>query len=172
MIRNLGIVVAVLVSGSLAAGQSAKDDHPRSDTPQMANATYSETIGPLIERKCLHCHSPGGLAPMSFMSYAELRDWAKNSYTPLDALVRTRAMPPWSADPEIGNFTNPEYMTDAEIDLLLRWIESGYPKGDGNYQAPAPRSEWTGGKPDHIFELPTYTVAAARTAEYRLVPVE
>jgi len=80
-------------------------------------------------------------------------------------------MPPWSADPEIGDFVNPEFMTDAEIDLLLRWIESGYPKGDGDYQAPAPRGEWTGGKPDHIFELPTYTVHAARTAEYRLAQV-
>lgn len=108
---------------------------------------------------------------MSFMSYAEVRQSAKQSYTPLEALLRTRSMPPWPADPEIGTFSNSEFMTNAEIDLLIRWINSGLPRGNGGYQGPVPRGEWGGGKPDHIFELPVYTVPAGTIGQYRTVQV-
>ncbi|MFP6617387.1 MAG: hypothetical protein VCB26_13360 [Candidatus Hydrogenedentota bacterium] len=108
---------------------------------------------------------------MSFMSYAEVRQWAKQSYTPLDALLRTRAMPPWPADPKIGAFSNSEFMTDAEIDLLIRWTKSGLPRGNGDYQGPELRGEWGGGKPDHVFELPVYTVPEDTVGQYRTFQV-
>ena len=172
MIRGLNLIaiIAAVVGGS-GLGQSATNDPPPGGPPSMTNATYSEVIGPLIERKCVHCHHPGGIAPMSFMSYAEVRQSAKQSYTPLDALLRTRTMPPWPADPEIGAFTNSEFMTNAEIDLLIRWIDSGLPRGNGDYQGPAPRGEWGGGMPDHIFELPVYTVPEETIGQYRTVQV-
>jgi hypothetical protein len=132
-------------------------------------ATYSADVGPLIERKCVHCHRPGGVAPTPFMSYAEVRSWAKQSYTPLDALLRTRAMPPWPADPNVGEFTNREFMTQAEIDLLLRWIAAGYPRGDGGYEGPATPGEWEEGEPDQVLELPEYTVPESVRGEIRTV---
>lgn len=165
------IAIIAVVAGASANGQPPTNDSRPSEPPSETNATYSEAIGPLIERKCVHCHHPGGLAPMSFMSYAEVREWAKQSYTPLDALLRTRAMPPWPADPEIGAFSNSEFMTDAEIDLFIRWTNAGLPRGNGDYQGPAPRGEWGGGKPDHIFDLPTYTVPEETIGLYKTVQI-
>ncbi len=132
-------------------------------------ATYSGDVGPLIEQKCVHCHRPGGIAPMPFMSYADVRDFAKRSYTPMDALLKTRAMPPWPANPAVGEFSNREFMTDAEIELLLRWIQAGYPRGDGGYEAPAPPPEWELGTPDHVVILPEYTVPEDIVGELREV---
>ena len=134
-------------------------------------ATYSGDVGPLIERKCVHCHRPGGVAPTPFMSYAEVRSWAKQSYTPLDALLRTRAMPPWPADPGVGEFTNREYMSEPEIDLMLNWISAGYPRGDGDYDGPTPPGEWELGEPDLLLEFPEYTVPESVKAEIRRVVI-
>jgi hypothetical protein len=136
-----------------------------------ANAAYSEAIGPLIEAKCVHCHRPGGIAPTSFMSYGEVRQWLKQSYTPVDALLRTRAMPPWPADPKVGAFLNAEFMTDGEIDLFIGWMKSGMPMGNGEYEGPAPRGEWIGRTPDHVFELPAYTVPQETIGEYKTFQV-
>ena len=138
-------------------------------TQDAPAATYSEAVGPLVEAKCVHCHYPGGSAPMAFMSYAELRDWAKRSYTPLDALLRTRAMPPWPASPDVGEFSNAEFLTDAEIGLLLKWIEAGLPRGNGPYNAPATPPEWQLGAPDHVFMLPEYSVPEDVVGESRKV---
>lgn len=134
--------------------------------------TYSQSIGPLIERKCVHCHRTGGMAPMPFMSYSEFRQWASRSYTPLDALLRTRAMPPWPADPEIGEFANSEFMTDEDIETLVQWVKAGMPRGNGPYAGPAERGEWTAGDPDHVIALPEYTVPENVIAKYRTVRIE
>ncbi len=134
-------------------------------------ATYSESIGPLIEVRCMHCHRPGGIAPMSFSSYEDVRRWAKQSYTPLDTLIRTRAMPPWPADPSMGEFANREFMTDGEIELFLEWIGTGLLRGDGDYKGPALDGDWVGGTPDHVFELPAHTVAESTIGEYTTVEV-
>jgi len=135
---------------------------------RAAEATYAGGIGEIVEMRCLQCHRQGGVAPMSFMTFADLRRWSRESYTPLDALLKTRAMPPWPADPTVGSFSNAEFIPQSEIDLLLAWIEAGYPRGTGEYAAPEEQlGSWAIGEPDAVFELPEYTVPEVVAAEYK-----
>ena len=40
-------------------------------------------------------------------------------------------MPPWHADPHVGEFSNDRSLTDEQIRTLVHWIEAGAPRGEG-----------------------------------------
>ncbi len=124
--------------------------------------TFTKDVLPILQESCQVCHQPAGanyggmIAPMSFMTYAQTRPWAK-------AIVKatvTREMPPWDAAPEFnGVFENERTLTDEEIDILKRWVDGGAPRG--RYEdAPPPRESpimvdgWRIGKPDLIVRMP------------------
>ena len=49
------------------------------------------------------------------MSYKETRQWAKA----IKSAVLTKKMPPWSADPHIGKFSNDWSLNDRHIETRL-----------------------------------------------------
>src|SRR5689334_2532023 len=83
--------------------------------------TYYKDVVPVLQNRCQECHRPGEVAPMSLMSYNEVRPWAKAIKT----AVLTRKMPPWYADPHFGKFSNDRSLSQAEIDTLIGWIDGG-----------------------------------------------
>lgn len=149
--RTLGIAVALGVLAFAATGQAAPAD----------DATYYEDVLPIIQDNCQGCHRPEGLnlggviAPMSFMSYAETRPWARS----IARKVAAHEMPPWYAAAPAGVFSNERGLTEAEIDTIVRWVDAGAPAGDRS-KAPAPRQfaeqtsgGWSLGTPDFVFQL-------------------
>ncbi len=38
--------------------------------------TFSDHVAPIIYDKCVECHRPGSIAPMSLIDYAAVRAWA------------------------------------------------------------------------------------------------
>ncbi|MBI3278378.1 MAG: thiol-disulfide isomerase, partial [Acidobacteria bacterium] len=78
-------------------------------------------------------------------------------------------MPPWHADPHVGKFINDRRLTQAEIDTLAGWAESGAKEGDPK-DAPKPvefAEGWTIGEPDVVIDMGAdYTVQASGTIEY------
>src|SRR5437660_502755 len=90
-------------------------------------ATYYKDVLPIVQRSCQNCHRPGQVAPMSFLSYAEVRPWAKA----MKQAVQTRKMPPWMADGEHSlRFANDRSLKQNEIDTISAWADSGAPEGD------------------------------------------
>src|SRR5262249_20062966 len=65
-------------------------------------ATYSKDVAPILNRRCVECHRAGEVAPMALTSYESVRPWAKA----IREKAVTRTMPPWTADPNIGEFQN------------------------------------------------------------------
>ncbi len=121
--------------------------------------TYTEGAGLIYERRCTGCHRPDGLGPMNFLTHAEIRRWSVQTQTPMVDAVTLEIMPPWPPDPTIGRFANDYRLSRVEIDLLEQWIETGYPRGDGDYQPSTHWFEqWNIGEPDTVFELPEYTI--------------
>src|ERR1700749_2677782 len=63
--------------------------------------TYNEDVSPILRDKCGRCHTDGGPAPMSLLTYNEnggsggAGAWAESMLEMLTA----EAMPPWYADP-------------------------------------------------------------------------
>src|SRR5262249_37737062 len=99
-----------------------------------STVTYYKDVGPVLEKRGPECHRPGEAAPMSLMSYNEVRPWAKAIKT----AVLTKKMPPWFADPHFGKFSNDRTLTQSEIDTLIAWIDGGVKEGDPK-EAPKPR---------------------------------
>jgi hypothetical protein len=63
--------------------------------PSAATVTFTKDVAPILYNRCVECHRAGEIAPMSLVSYQEVRPWAKS----IRQRVADRSMPPWSADP-------------------------------------------------------------------------
>jgi hypothetical protein len=121
--------------------------------------TYTEHVAPILFEHCVSCHRPDTAAPMSLLSYAETRPWAKS----IREQVVNRSMPPWFADPAHGRFRNDPSMTDDDIDTIVNWVEQGAVRGNPDVMLDVPVVEdgWQLGIPDYIVETPAYTVPAS-----------
>ncbi len=127
--------------------------------------TFHKDVLPVLQKNCQSCHRPGEAAPMSFLTYKSTRPFAKA----IKEAAAARRMPPWHADPHYGKFSNDKSMSQAEIDTLTAWADSGAKEGSPK-DAPSPVSfldGWNIGKPDLVLEMPKpFTVPAQGTIEY------
>jgi len=136
---------------------------------EIANSrpvTFTKDIAPIFQAKCEECHRPGTASPMSLITYSEVRPWARSIKT----RVTTRSMPPWHIDKTSGikEFANDRSLTDEQIDMIARWVDSGAPQGDAK-DMPAPRkwpdgNDWVTvrdlGQPDIVVKSANFTVPA------------
>src|SRR5579862_9460074 len=81
------------------------------------NPTFYKDVLPVLQKNCQSCHRPGEAAPMSFTSYESTRPWAKAIKT----AVATKKMPPWFADPHVGNFANDPTLSPETVATLVAW---------------------------------------------------
>ena len=94
------------------------------DKPSRLSAstvTYTKDVAQILFKNCAECHRPGEIAPMSLMSYQEARPWAKA----IRERALDRSMPPWSADPNHGEWANDPRLTQKEIDTIVAWVNAG-----------------------------------------------
>ena len=107
---------------------------------------------------------------MSFLDYEHARPWAKAIKT----AVLGKQMPPWFADPHYGHFSNDAQLTQADVDTIVAWVDSGAKEGDPK-DAPAPvdfTEGWQIGKPDYVIEMPNeFSVPASGTIDYQYIVI-
>jgi hypothetical protein len=129
-------------------------------------STFNRDVAPILYRSCAGCHRPGEMAPMSLLTYEQVRPWAKS----IREKVSLGQMPPWhSVDPH-GTFENDRRLTDAEKAIIDRWVVTGAQQGNSVDLPPAPRfSEgWQIGTPDVIIGMPApYEVHAKGDLPYQ-----
>ena len=133
--------------------------------PTAAKVTFTKDVAPILYKNCAECHRSGEIAPMSLMTYQEARPWAKS----MREHVVNRTMPPWSADPKVGQWANDPRLSQQDIDTIVTWVEAGAPKGEDKDLPPAPKftTGWTIGEPDVVLEMPQeYNVPADGTIPY------
>jgi peroxiredoxin/mono/diheme cytochrome c family protein len=112
--------------------------------------TYNGQVAAILERRCVECHRPGQIGPMSLQSWQSASAWAGS----IEEAVKDNRMPPWHAGPGFGPFSNDRRLTTEERQTLLTWIDEGCPRGEG--EAPKGREfveGWSIGKPDVVFEM-------------------
>ena len=109
------------LSGSLfvAAGFAAEPARP---------VTFAKDVAPIFQEKCEGCHRTGEMAPMSLVTYEQVRPWAKS----IKQRVAARQMPPWHLDPNVGvqKFANDMSLSQKQIDTIVQWADAGAPQGD------------------------------------------
>jgi hypothetical protein len=145
------MMASLVLVPSIAAGQSNE-----------RQVTFTKDVAPILQRSCVACHRPGEMAPMSLMTYEDVRPWARAVKT----RVVAREMPPWHIDRNIGiqQFKDDPSLTDEEIATISKWVDAGAPRGNPADMPPprqfADTSQWQF-KPDIVIKYPPYTVPAA-----------
>jgi len=139
------------------AGGSAQERRPLAPT-------FNKDIAPILFDRCVACHRPGEVAPMSLLSYGDARPWAAS----IKRMVQTRRMPPWPADPQFGDFKNNRRLSEEQVATIVAWVDGGAPEGDGRPPAPPMfREGWSSRMdrpPDQVIETPfTFEVPATGT---------
>ena len=134
-------------------------------TPAANVPTFTKDVAPIMFEKCTSCHRTGEVAPMTFVSYEDVRPWAKVIRTKVVA----REMPPWGADPaHTLKMRNDRSLSQQQLATIVAWIDGGAPKGSEADMPAMPKftEGWTAGRePDAILEMP---VEAAIPAEGEL----
>ena len=161
-IRHTLAVVSLCTVGAIQlAAQATTGGLPRSASAP-ASVTFNKDVAPIFYKNCTNCHRPGEVAPMSLLTYADARPWAKSIATH----VANGTMPPWQADPAYGHFLNDRRLSDADKATIAAWVAAGAPEG-GAADLPAQptyASGWTIGQPDAIFAMQEdYPVPASGT---------
>lgn len=122
--------------------------------------TFTRDVLPILQENCQECHRPytkgtgGMVAPMSLMTYEEVRPWSKA----IARAVSDKVMPPWFATEAYHNvFDGEPSITAEQRQTLASWAETGAQRGNPS-DAPEPRavsdSEWWNGEPDLVVNLP------------------
>src|SRR5690242_14146647 len=107
-VRGVLFGLALLAAGSTSA--FAADAVP--DT-----VTFTKHIAPILQRSCQNCHRSDGVAPMSLVTYEEVRPWARAIKTRTGIGPKAGVMPPWYVEKNIGiqNYKNDPSLSEVEI---------------------------------------------------------
>jgi len=129
--------------------------------------TFAKDVAPILQAKCQECHQPNSIAPMSLITFEDVRPWSRS----IKDRVATRQMPPWHLDRGVGvqKFKNDMSLTDQQIETIVSWVDQGAPQGNPK-DMPAPKplvttNEWKGqrdgfGPPDLVVSSPEGTMPA------------
>jgi hypothetical protein len=157
------VLVLVLLTAVTALG--AEISSPSVPSDQANRVTFNKDVLPILQKNCQTCHRPGEVAPMSFLTYESTRPWAKA----IKAAALTGKMPPWFADPHYGEFRNAPKLTEADINTLVAWADSGAREGNAADKPPA--KQWVDGwriQPDVIVSMPEpYYIQAKGAGEVK-----
>lgn len=155
MILTVAFISLALGSGTGSARDSSKTE-----------VTFTKDVAPIIFKNCAGCHRPNQIAPMSLLSYKEVRPWAKS----IKEVVVERKMPPWDADPHVGEFINDRTLSQKDINTIVAWVDGGTREGNAKQLPPLPKFPEVGiiGKPDVVLSLPSeFSVPVDGTVPYK-----
>jgi Copper type II ascorbate-dependent monooxygenase, C-terminal domain len=151
------LLVTLAVGAALQAQESA-----------AGHITFNKDVAPILYKNCVVCHHPNDIAPMSLMTYSDARPWA----AAIRQAVVQRVMPPWHADPKVGDFLNDPRLSASDIATIDAWVKRGAKEGAPKDLPPAPMFQdgWHI-KPDVVLTIPETTVAAGNQDDYEYIYV-
>ena len=162
-VRHLSIPVIVIGIGlMLPLSARAQDDG--------SSPTFTKDVLPILQGSCQSCHRPGSVAPMSLLTYEEVRPWARA----IRDRTAQREMPPWYIEGNVGvrHFKEDPSLSDTEIAAIGAWVDAGAPRGNPADAPPplelASLDEWRIGTPEWIVELPEEQTIGAVDADHWL----
>jgi hypothetical protein len=159
-----GLTVAIAAVSAAPAEQYAAK-------PNAGVPTFSKDVAPILYKNCTKCHRPGEIGPMSLLTYADARPWAKS----IRDEVSEGNMPPWHADPRHGKFVNDRSLSQAEKDTIIKWANGKAPQGDPKDLPPIPKytDGWTIGQPDLVVTMAEdYKLPADGFVEYEYFEIQ
>ena len=138
--------VGLIVPGVSAAGQA----------DATVPVTFTKDIAPILQRSCQNCHQPNSVAPMSLITYEEVRPWARAIKVRTSLGPVADVMPPWYIEKDVGiqHYLFDPSLSDEELDKITRWVDNGAPRGNPADLPPTRptggSSVWPAGEPELI----------------------
>src|SRR5882762_5896214 len=121
--------------------------------------TFTKDVAPILQRSCQNCHRPDGVAPMSLVSYEDVRPWARAIKQRTSIGPKAGVMPPWYVEKNIGiqQFHNDPSLSEAEVATIATWADSGAARGNPADMPPArhyaDERAWAIGTADLIIKM-------------------
>lgn len=112
-------VVALLSWAGHASSQQATEN---------GEVTFTGDVATILQENCQNCHRPGAIAPMSLLTYEEVRPWAPM----IREKVVAREMPPYAYDTDVGiqELKEDWRLSEDDIKTIVAWVDEGTPMGD------------------------------------------
>jgi hypothetical protein len=105
---------------------------------------------------------PGGIAPMSLLTYEDARPWAES----IRLELTSGHMPPWYGDPGVAPLRDVHKLSPRDLDVVLTWVSGGTPPGPPMKTQPASASRaWPKGRPDVVLQIPSPVALPAARSE-------
>ncbi len=151
MVRMAGAVCLTVLAGALGWQSTSAQVQPAAASSSVP--TFTKDVLPILQRSCQKCHRPNSNAPMSLLTYEDVRPWVRA----IRQRVPARQMPPWHIDRTIGEYADDPSLSDAEIETIVRWIDGGAMRGNPA-DAPPPMQfaaldAWVYGEPDLVIRM-------------------
>jgi hypothetical protein len=127
------IALLLLLFASFPAATTSREKNYQVSRTGGTPVFYRDVL-PILQNHCQVCHRPGEMAPIPLLTYAQAR---ANARILVDSIV-ARKMPPWFADPTVGQFSNANFLTPQEIKTFSDWVAAGTPAGDSAAAPTAP----------------------------------
>src|SRR5215510_11197214 len=137
------LIVAVVFLFQLSTSASDK---------LTSSVTFTKDVASILHKNCATCHRAGEIAPMSLITFKDVRPWAKS----VREVVVERRMPPWLADPAHGEFANDSRLSQKDIDTIAAWVDGGAKEGDPKDMPKLPvfpSEGWKHGTPDVVLSM-------------------
>jgi mono/diheme cytochrome c family protein len=181
--RGAGLFAALLLLGACSSSDPPGPAPADGDTMAASDAgvdpdagvgaatvTYYQDIAPLLQAKCVACHSPGGIAPFALDTAAAAQGHAAMT----KVATQSREMPPWPPGPLSPRMLHERVLSDQEIALLSAWADAGAPLGDATHPAPPRQPEMIDiGTADLSSDIGVdYVADASLTDDYRCFLVD
>ncbi len=156
----LGIAPIAAVAMAVAAPVAlTAEPEPIPDT-----VTFTKDIAPILQRSCQNCHRPDSVAPMSLITYEDVRPWARAIKHRTSLRDKAGVMPPWYVEKDIGiqHYKNDPSLSDDELAKIAKWADTGAPRGNPEDMPPllrfADSNTWAIGEPDLVVKMPDMTM--------------
>jgi hypothetical protein len=128
MSKRWAILVApfALMIGCDGGGDPGDDPGDGADSGAAPEVTYYRDIKPILDAKCVGCHTTGEIAPFELRTYEQAVAHAGVA----QIAVNDRIMPPWLAEDGCNEYVGDRSLSDEQIATFNRWVELGTPAGD------------------------------------------
>ena len=93
----VGIILSAFIA-MMATVTTARAQTPADLAATHRQVTFAKDVAPILQQNCQECHQPNSIAPMSLITYQEVRPWARA----IKDRVAARQMPPWHIDRSVG----------------------------------------------------------------------
>ncbi len=163
-------LLQVLSGAELEAPELASAAEPI-EFDAAAGISYAEDVVPILQRRCLACHTEGGIAPFAMSNHQTVRGWSPM----IREVLYTKRMPPGQIDNEyVHDFKDVSHITVEETRTLVGWIDDGARFDGGEDPLPSLQPEmvkWSYGEPDLVLQIPPQQVPATGIQDYRHLSV-